>query len=148
MSHPAVIASAKSVALSQHPELMALASLEAAGDLAFFWDLDGDQIDWVGAMEEFFDADLPTPASMAMFDTLMSESDALTHRQAITRHLAHGDRYECQYRLHGRKGASVWVHERGQVTLDSGGRVTHVYGTMRTIDELKSQEAKLIHYAD
>jgi hypothetical protein len=28
------------------------------------------------------------------------------------------------------------------------GRVTHVSGTLRTIDELKSQEAKLIHYAD
>jgi diguanylate cyclase (GGDEF)-like protein len=148
MSHPAVIASAKPVAAPQRLELTALLSLEAAGDLAFSWDIDGDQLNWVGAMEEFFDQDLPTPASMALFDTLMSESDALTHRQAITRHLAHGDRYECQYRLHGRKGASVWVHERGQVKLDSSGRVTHVYGTLRTIDELKSQEAKLIHYAD
>jgi hypothetical protein len=65
MSHPAVIASAKPVAAPQRLELTALLSLEAAGDLAFSWDIDGDQLNWVGAMEEFFDQDLPTPASMA-----------------------------------------------------------------------------------
>src|SRR5690348_219872 len=90
------------------------AALEAAGDVAYSWDLDADGLDWFGAMAPValeFATGLATGRSFAG----RIHADDLVHRQmALAAHFDGEGPFDCEYRLRDGEGAFVWVHERGR----------------------------------
>src|SRR6266849_3446703 len=109
-------------------------ALEAAGDVAYSWDLDGDRLDWSGrlaAAELDFATELATGRSFANRIHL----DDLVQRQ-----LALAGPFDCEYRLRDAVGGFLWVHERGQASRDDIGRPQFMLGVIRGIGDRKAQQ--------
>src|SRR5713101_4797440 len=108
-------------------------ALEAAGDVAYSWDLDGDRLDWSGrlAAAEFdFAAELATGRSFA---NRIHPEDLVGRQLALAEHFDDEAAFDCEYRLRDAAGGFVWVHERGQATRDSVGRPLFMLGVIRGI---------------
>src|SRR5687768_9143167 len=90
------------------------AALEAAGDVAYSWDLDGDQLQWFGALAPVgleFVTELQTGRGFAN----RIHPDDVVHRQmALGAHFDGERPFDCEYRLRDAGGAFAWVHERGR----------------------------------
>src|SRR5690348_14418218 len=95
------------------------AALEAAGDVAYSWDLGADRLDWFGGVAP---AGLEFAAELATGRNFVSRihPDDLVHRQlALAAHFDGEGPFDCEYRLRDGDGAFVWVHERGRARPDS-----------------------------
>jgi diguanylate cyclase (GGDEF)-like protein/PAS domain S-box-containing protein len=123
-------------------------ALEAAGDVAYSWELDGDRLDWSGrfAAAQFdFAAELSTGRSFAS----RIHPDDLGQRQlALAGHLNGEDSFDCEYRLRDANGGFVWVHERGQARRDGTGRPRLMLGVIRGIGDRKAQQSRLERLAN
>src|SRR6185312_13877090 len=97
-------------------------ALQAAGDVAYAWELEEDRLDWSGRLADAgidFEADLPTGRSFAS----RVHPDDLVHRQlALAAHFDGEGAFDCEYRLRDAEGGFVWVHERGRAARNSEGR--------------------------
>ena len=118
------------------------AALEAAGDVAYAWDLESDRVDWFGRLWagiEFAGA-LATGRNFAGH----IHPEDLVHRQlALSAHLDDAAPFDCEYRLRDADGGFVWVHERGRARRDGGGRGLAVSGVIRAVRDRKTQRARL-----
>ena len=124
------------------------AALEAAGDIAYFWDLAGDTIAWSGcraaANVEFVD-DLDSGRTFAN----RIHPDDLVHRQlALAAHFDGEAAFDCEYRLRDAEGGFLWVHERGRAKRDDVGRPQVMFGVIRTIGDRKAQQTRLERLAN
>ena len=137
-------------------ELIA-ASLLAAGDVAFQWRQENDQLQLLGDADELFKGNLAGVQSMEHLNLRLNEQDRILRQQIFSEILyqsssdtatPYANRYECQYLLHASSNPPVWVHERGQAVFDAHGQLQSVLGILRNIDDLKQQEAKLSQFAD
>src|SRR5271163_3716736 len=112
------------------PAVRFATALEAAGDVAYSWELDGDRVEWLGrlATAEFdFAAELTTGHSFAS----RIHPDDLGQRQlALAQHFDGAGRFDCEYRLRDARGGFVWVHERGRARRDSAGRPQVMLGVI------------------
>src|SRR6266852_1813550 len=123
-------------------------TLEAAGDVAYSWDLDGDRLDWSGrlAAAEFdFAAELATGRSFA---NRIHPEDRVGRQLALAEHFDDEAAFDCEYRLRDAAGGFVWVHERGQATRDSVGRPLLMLGIIRAIGDRKAQQTRLERLAN
>src|ERR1700761_9030547 len=124
------------------------AALEAAGDIAYTWDLDEDRLDWSGLRVNAgidFAADLPTGRSFAN----RVHPDDLVHRQlALAAHFDGDSAFDCEYRLRGAEGTFIWVHERGRATRDNDGRPETMRGVIRSVGDRKAQQSRLERLAN
>jgi diguanylate cyclase (GGDEF)-like protein len=126
------------------------AALEAAGDVAYCWDLDGDQLDWFGALAPAgleFAIELQTGRSFAN----RIHPDDLVHRQmALAAHFDDAGPFDCEYRLRDAESAFVWVHERGRASPESKGKGRpHVMlGVIRAVGDRKAQQTRLERLAN
>ncbi len=124
------------------------AALEAAGDIAYSWELDGDGLDWLGRL---------APAGIEFAVELTSgrsfvgriHPDDLVHRQlALAAHFDADAAFDCEYRLRDADGGFVWVHERGRAKRDGAGRPQVVLGVIRAIGERRAQQTRLERLAN
>ena len=124
------------------------AALEAAGDAAYSWELDGDRLDWFG---------LATPRGIEGLAGLATgrgfanqiHPDDLVHRQlALAAHFDTSGPFDCEYRLRDAQGAFVWVHERGQARRDDTGRPRVMLGVIRAVGDRKAQQTRLERLAN
>src|SRR5712692_9374574 len=123
-------------------------ALEAAGDVAYSWDLDGDRLDWSGrlAAAEFdFAAELATGRSFA---NRIHPEDLVQRQLALAEHFDDEAAFDCEYRLRDAAGGFVWVHERGQATRDGVGRPLFMLGVIRGIGDRKAQQTRLERLAN
>ena len=118
-------------------------ALEAAGDVAYSWDLDEDRLNWSGrlaAAELDFATELATGCSLA--DRI--HPDDLVQRQlALAGHFDADDLFDCEYRLRDATGGFVWVNERGRARRDDTGRPQVMLGVIRAIGDRKAQQMHL-----
>src|SRR5258708_28488903 len=106
-------------------------ALEAAGDVAYSWDLDGDRLDWSGrlAAAEFdFAAELATGRNFA---NRIHPEDLVGRQLALAEHFDDEAAFHCQYRLRDAAGGFVWVPERRQATHDRVRRPLCMLGVIR-----------------
>src|SRR5260370_16661748 len=118
-------------------------ALEAAGDVAYSWDLDADRLDWSGrlAAAEFdFASDITTGRSFA---NGIHPEDLVQRQLALAELFDDEAAFDCEYRLRDAAGGFVWVHERGQATRDSVGRPLFMLGVIRGIGDRKAQQTRL-----
>ena len=122
-----------------------LAILQAAGDLAYDWNLITDQISWFGSFATFFAA-----GSIVMkgqnFLSLMHTEDFPMQRSAFNQHVQSGDPYECEFRLQNGTGYA-WVQDRGTVEFSAEGKPQRFQGVLRNVDERKRAENAAWHTA-
>jgi diguanylate cyclase (GGDEF)-like protein len=132
----------------EEPSGCPIASLEAAGDVAYSWDLDGDRLDWSGRFPDAwneFAAELETGRHFAG----RIHPDDLVHRQLML--AGHFDRnaiFDCEYRVRGAGGIFIWVHERGRAQRDGAGRPQKMLGVIRAIGERKARQSRLEQLAN
>ena len=123
-------------------------ALEAAGDVAYSWELDGDRLDWSGrlAAAEFdFAAELATGRSFA---SRIHPDDLVQRQLALEGHFDGEGPFDCEYRLRDAVGGFVWVHERGQARRDGAGRPQLMLGVIRGIADRKAEQARLERLAN
>jgi diguanylate cyclase (GGDEF)-like protein len=119
------------------------AALDAAGDAAYAWDLDGDRIEWSGrfpAVGIDIAAELATGRSFAG----RVNPDDLVHRQLkLAAHFDGDGPFEVEYRLRDAQGGFVWVQERGRAERDETGRPQRMLGVLRAVGDRKAHETRL-----
>ncbi len=124
------------------------AAIEAAGDVAFAWELDDDRVEWFGRLASVgieFAAELTSGRSFAN----RIHPDDLVHRQlALAAHLDGGEAFDCEYRLRDAEGSFVWVHERGRARRDAAGRPQAMLGVIRTVGDRKAQQTRVERLAN
>src|SRR3979411_936170 len=97
-------------------------ALEAAGDVAYSWDLDGDRLDWTGrlAAAEFdFAAGLAARRNLA---NRIHPEDLVQRQLALAEHFDEEAAFDCEYRLRDAAGGVIWVLGRGHDHTSSRGR--------------------------
>lgn len=124
------------------------AALEAAGDAAYAWELDGDRLDWFGRLAAAgveFAAEFASGRGFAG----RIHPDDLVHRQlALAAHFDSDVPFDCEYRLRDNGGGFVWVHERGRATRDAAGRPQAISGVIRAVGDRKAQQTRLERLAN
>ncbi len=124
------------------------AALEAAGDVAYLWELEGDRLDWSGhlaAARIEFATEVATGRSFAS----RIHPDDLVHRQlTLAAHFEGEGAFDCEYRLRDAEGGFFWVHERGRARRDDAGRPQVMLGVIRTIGDRKAQQTRLERLAN
>lgn len=122
------------------------AAIEAAGDVAYFWELESDRLDWSG---ELTGISLAAETANGRSFTARVHPDDLVHRQlALAAHLEGEAAFDCEYRLCDPGGGFVWVHERGRAKRDAAGRPQTMLGLIRTIGDRKIQQTRLERLAN
>ncbi len=119
------------------------AALEAAGDVAYEWNVATGMIEWLGR---------PTPALGETF-ALITTADSLAERifadditrrsEALALHLSGEGVYDCEYRIRDDHDDPIWIHDRGVATLDAKGHPIRIVGVLRSIGARKAREAQL-----
>src|SRR5260370_40447346 len=97
-------------------------ALEAAGDVAYSWDLDGDRLDWSGrlAAAEFdFASELTTGRSFA---NRIHPEDLVQRQLALAEHFDDEAAFDCAYRLRDAAGGFFWWRDGGRATRGRRGR--------------------------
>ena len=132
----------------EQPSTCLIAALEAAGDVAYSWDLDGDRLDWSGRLPEGwsdFADDLATGRRFAA----RIHPDDLVHRQLmLASHFDGEGAFDCEYRVRGSGGIFIWVHERGRAQRDDAGRPSKMLGVVRAMGERKAHQSRLEQLAN
>ncbi|MGE0733954.1 MAG: putative bifunctional diguanylate cyclase/phosphodiesterase [Alphaproteobacteria bacterium] len=124
-----------------------LAAVDAAGDIAYDWDLPGQSIAWLGSSE--LRATLVGGAqvtSAAEFLRRISPDDVVARRRALNKHLATGVPFDCLYRIVPsglEPQAGIWLHERGAVVRDADGEARRLIGTIRSVTARREDIAGL-----
>lgn len=138
----------RGLASDDHPVIAAVISgaLDAAGDVAYAWDIASDSVSWAGGA-----AALLGPASeIATGEGLRARieaEDRPRRRAALAQHIEAGVSFDCDYRLRLADGSVHWVHDRGRVERDADGMPACLRGILRVIDRHKAHEIELEHQA-
>lgn len=119
-------------------------ALISAGDVAYFWDVATDRLNWAGNLADVV-TDIPTDtlsSGHALNDRIHPE-DLPRRLKALSDHFALGKEYDCEYRLRTGHGQVVWVHDRGLAQMGGTGVPKTMAGTLRIITQRKQTEARL-----
>jgi diguanylate cyclase (GGDEF)-like protein len=119
-------------------------ALTAARDLAYDWDLPGDGIDWMGAVDPVLGAAMARRLATGQGLSAQVHPDDRSERLlALARHLDKREPYDCVYRLANGVGGYRWVSDRGTAERNAVGRPIRMSGVLRPIDGFKLEEARL-----
>lgn len=120
------------------------AAMEAAGDVAFDWDLESDSITWFGPMAHLSGLLGGVKVSTGNeFLRRIVPQDLKARRHDLAQHVIQRVPFDCEYRLRGTRGETVWLNERGSVTRSESGTPIRLTGTLRIITARKEHEARL-----
>ena len=91
-------------ARDEEPSSSLTAALEAAGDVAYSWELDADRLDWSGRLPDAWGEFASELATGRRFAGRIHPDD-LVHRQLMLANHFDGDStFDCEYRVRGRGG--------------------------------------------
>ncbi len=124
-------------------------ALEAAGDLAYVWDLPSDAIEWHGAiMARLGESHAAAIVTGRSFADRIHPEDRTLRESRLEASAARGEFFECEYRLRDDNGATIWVQDRGRAELEADGSPQRVLGVLRLITDRKLQEQRLEYLAN
>jgi PAS domain S-box-containing protein len=132
-------------------------ALDAAGMVAWEWDLSNDRV-WCAGAHTLWAAEGCTGEGEGLADNLLAavhSDDRATVRKARDQALAaaasEGESagYRCEYRVVGPDGRTRWLESRGRVEREPGGRARRIVGVSldvtdrkRADEELRASEAR------
>lgn len=121
-------------------------AMEAAGDVAYRWDLGRDTLDWAGGTLQLFGLEpAEMPRSIEGVEPLLNIEDQPRRLAALAEIMetdSRGD-FDCEYRVRDTRGDFHWVHDRGGLLRDPAGRPVAMLGSLRRITERKRGQARL-----
>ncbi len=117
------------------------ASLLAAGDVGYEWDLATDRIAWWGAVDALFGGEVP-PTGTALAGRIEPQ-DTARRSGVLAEHYSTQVPYDFEFRLLRADGSHRWVNDRGRAELSESGRPIRLLGVLRAIDRHKAQEQRL-----
>jgi len=120
-----------------------IAALTGAGDVAYSWDLVQDTIEWVGDVSGVFAVSAAVLTTADGFFDLLNPEDLKIRRNALSRHIARDEPFDCEYRVKAGKDNFQWVHERGCVERSPSGEPVRLAGIIRVVTERKQREVLL-----
>jgi len=124
------------------------AALEAAGDVAYSWELDADRLVWSGHLTAAgFDPAVELSTGRR-FASRVHPDDLVQRQLALAGHFEGEGPFDCEYRLRDVRGGFFWVHERGQARRDAAGRPQLMSGVIRTVGDRKAQQSRLERLAN
>src|SRR5262249_31345885 len=138
---PAALVAMSETETASNPLLRAVA---AAGDLAYEWVVETDQISWYGKP-----AGVLGPTTAQVIGTtdgylLAVHPEDRAHRSAaLQEHFREGAPYACAYRLATGGAGYVWINDRGAAEFDTDGRPTRIFGVIRQMAAQKEVEIAL-----
>ncbi len=119
-------------------------ALTGAGDLAYCWDLVGDSVTWVGNASSLLGvASTELVATGDAFHERINPEDLKVRLKALSRHFAHREPFDCEYRVRTERGGVIWVQERVAATFNDTGQPTILHGILRVITARKQHELLL-----
>ncbi|MGH7122944.1 MAG: EAL domain-containing protein, partial [Stellaceae bacterium] len=125
------------------------AALEAAGDLAYVWDLASDALDWHGAIQaRLGNAHAASCATGRGFGQRIHPEDRACRESRLGAAATSGDPYECEYRLRDDDGATIWVQDRGRAEIGENGAPGRLMGVLRLVTDRKTEELRLERLAN
>lgn len=130
-------------------------AISASGDIAYRWYIIDDSITWTGNAAAFVPSgELKALTSGASFTNLILPQDQAARNSAVSRSLATGAPYDCEFRLKLPSGDIVWLHDRGCARpVDANGSAGTenpkvIYGLLRNISRSKQANSALEHRAN
>jgi diguanylate cyclase (GGDEF)-like protein/PAS domain S-box-containing protein len=123
-------------------------AVEAAGDIAYRWDILSDSLTWGGSLKELLGETNDEIQSGHGFNNRVHPEDLPIRLKALSDHFAGQGGYDCEYRLRNNQGGVVWVHDRATATLDADKTPVAMCGTLRVITTRKQTEARLERVAN
>lgn len=132
---------------AQSVELLA-AALDAAGDLAYAWELDRDAIEWSGRLARTGAGFTSGVTSSALFALHIHPEDRIHRDAALASHLEGRRDFDCQYRLRDADGRFAWVYERGSALRDPAGRPLRMFGVIRALGDRRAQQSRIEQLAN
>ena len=130
------------------PPDLPTASLTAAGDIAYAWDIEDDSITWMGESAQIFDGRAGNLTNGEAFSECINPDDLSNRLRILNRHFSIGEAYDCEYRIRHMECGFQWVHDRGAAVFDASGVPRRLHGVLRVITDRKHQEALLEHRAN
>jgi len=119
-------------------------ALNSAGDLAYSWDLVGDAVTWVGDVAHLLGVGSTEPVATGdAFHERINPEDLKIRLKALSRHFAHREAFDCEYRVRTERGGVIWVQERGAATFNDSGQPTVLHGVLRVVTTRKQHELLL-----
>lgn len=120
------------------------AALTGAGDLAYSWDLVGDAVMWVGDVAGLLGIASTEPVATGdAFHERINPEDLKIRLKALSRHFAHREPFDCEYRVRTERGGVIWIQERGSATFNEAGQPATLNGVLRVITARKQHELLL-----
>jgi diguanylate cyclase (GGDEF)-like protein len=130
------------------PSRYPTAALEAAGDAAYSWELEGDRIAWSGRFPASGIDPGAEPETGRLFAGRIHPDDLVQRQLMLAAHFDGDAGFDCEYRLRDSEGGFAWVQERGRVERDPAGRPLRMLGVIRAIGDRKAHETRLERLAN
>lgn len=120
------------------------AAVHASGDVAYLWDLQNDAVIWSGASQvlESITGGCKTTQGRDFLRHIVPE-DLIRRRRALSAHKETGEPFDCEYRIAGEDGGTIWINERGAAIDTVNGKPIRLAGTLRVVTQRKESEARL-----
>jgi diguanylate cyclase (GGDEF)-like protein/PAS domain S-box-containing protein len=123
-------------------------AVEAAGDIAYRWDILSDSLAWGSSLKELLGETNDEIQSGHGFNNRIHPEDLPIRLKALSDHFAGQSGYDSEYRLRNNQGGVVWVHDRATATFDADKTPIAMCGTLRVITTRKQTEARLERIAN
>ncbi|MBV9862621.1 MAG: GGDEF and EAL domain-containing protein [Alphaproteobacteria bacterium] len=124
------------------------AALQAAGDVAYAWQLESDVIEWAGSFPAPGIALAGEVTNGRSFAARIHPEDLVQRQLLLAAQFDEDAPFDCEYRLRNDEGTFVWVQERGRAERDATGRPQRMLGVIRVVGDRKAHETRLERLAN
>ena len=114
-----------------------LSALMAAGDVAYSWDLQSDQITFFGHSDALFGAGAAVSDGKSFRARLHAEDEP---HAPVTEAAVGDQQFDREYRLRRDDGDFCWVHDRGRLSFGPDGQPLRILGSLRIVTDRKASE--------
>ena len=125
-------------------------ALKAAGEAAYRWNIETDEIHWSANAPEILGSSISAIATGKLFASLLDIENVTTRYETVMNSKARDDgrgvpfQIEYLFRSLGRNNTeSIWLEDAGRWQTGLDGIPTTVFGTVRRIDERHRQDQHL-----
>jgi PAS domain S-box-containing protein len=99
------------------------------------WDIDSDEVAWSAELYRLYSVAEGSPMTYESFIDVIHPDDRERMRRTVEQAMADAEPFALDFRVGDGDGPVRWLHGRGQVVVDAGGRPVRMLGTAQDITE-------------